>query len=262
MHAQRHARAKPDVLPHYPGWRNAWPVPIQRAVMFKLTIVFALSLANVLVSAVGVGHAEELRPVNLRDICVTNGEIRTGPDGRLQINGPSSRAVLRFRSQPAAEIRFTYLGSSVQSKPLASGELRQQIGIKLRAENTCNLVYAMWHIEPNSRIAISIKHNPGMSTHEQCHAGGYINLEQTGAAEPPKIAVGETHVLRAEMHGATLVVRADGLEAWRGDLGPVIASFDGPVGLRTDNAQFSLDYLVGIAKPGSETPVCQQTPGD
>ena len=79
MHAQRRARAKPDVLPHYPGWPNAWPVPIQRAVMFKLTVVYALSLANVLVSAVGVGHAEALRPVSLRDICVTNGEIRTGP---------------------------------------------------------------------------------------------------------------------------------------------------------------------------------------
>jgi hypothetical protein len=219
-------------------------------------------MTNVFVSAMGVGHAEALRPVNLRDICVTNGEIRTGPDGRLQINSLSSRAVLRFLSQPAAEIRFTYLGSSAQSKPLASGELRRQIGIKLRAENSCNLVYAMWRIEPDSRVAVSIKRNPGMSTHEQCHAGGYINLRQTGAAEPPKIAVGQTHVLHAEMRGAILVVRADGVEAWRGDLGPVVASFDGPVGLRTDNARFAFDYLVGTAEPGAATPVCLQTPGD
>ena len=89
--------------------------------------------------------------------------------------------------QPVVEIRFTYLGSSAKSKPLASGELRRQIGIKLRAENTCNLVYAMWHIEPDSRVAVSIKRNPGMSTHEQCHAGGYINLQQSGDAAPPKI---------------------------------------------------------------------------
>jgi hypothetical protein len=232
------------------------------AVKFRRPIAFALSMTNVFVSAAGVGQAEALRPVNLRDICVTNGEIRTGPDGRLQINSPSSRAVLRFRSQPAAEIRFTYLGSSAQSKPLASGEFRRQIGIKLRAENTCNLVYAMWHIEPDSRVAVSIKRNPGMSTHEQCRAGGYINLKQTGAAEPPKIAVGQTHVLHAEMRGAALVVLADGVEAWRGDLGPVVASFDGPVGLRTDNARFAFDYLVGQAKPGSAPPVCLQTPMD
>jgi hypothetical protein len=232
------------------------------AVMFRRAIAFALLMTNVFVSPAGVGHAESLRPVNLRDICVTNGEIRTGPDGRLQINSLSSRAVLRFKSRPAAEIRFTYLGSSAQSKPLASGELRRQIGIKLRAENTCNLIYAMWRIEPDSRVAVSIKRNPGMGTHEQCHAGGYINLKQTGAAEAPKIGVGQTHVLHAEMRGATLVVRADGVEAWRGDLGPDIARFDGPVGLRTDNARFAFDYLVGIAEPGSTTPVCRQTPGD
>ncbi len=130
----------------------------------------------------GAAHPGALQSVALRDICVTNGEIRTGPDGRLQIDSPSSRAVLRFRSQPAVEIRFTYLGSSAKSKPLASGELRRQVGIKLRAENTCNLVYAMWHIEPDSRVAVSIKRNPGMSTHEQCHAGGYINLQQSGDA--------------------------------------------------------------------------------
>jgi hypothetical protein len=232
------------------------------AAMFRRQIAFALLMTDIFMSAVAVGHAEALRPVTLRDICVTNGEIRTGPDGRLQINSVSSRAVLRFLSQPAAEIRFTYLGPSAQSKPLASGELRRQIGIKLRAENTCNLIYAMWHIEPNSRVAVSIKRNPGMSTHGQCHAGGYINLKQTGAAEPPKVAAGQTHVLHAEIRGANLVVLADGVEAWRGDLGPVIASFDGPVGLRTDNARFAFDYFVGTAKPGLATFVCQQTPGD
>jgi len=230
------------------------------AVMVRRLIAFALFMTGVSVS--GVGHAEALRPVDLRDICVTNGEIRTGSDGRLQVDSLSSRAVLRFRSQPAAEIRFTYLGSSARSKPLASGGLRQQIGIKLRAENSCNLVYAMWRIAPDSRVAVSIKRNPGMSTHQQCHAEGYITLRQTGAAAPPRIAVGQTHVLRAELRGANLVVRADGVEAWRGGLGPVIADFDGPVGLRTDNARFAFDYLVGVAEPGPATPDCLRAPGD
>ena len=118
-------------------------------VKMRRPIAFALLTFSLFVAAVGVGRPEQLQPVDLRDICVTNGEIRPGHDGRLQIDSPSSRAVLRFRSQPAVEIRFTYLGPSAQSKPLASGELRRQIGIKLRAENTCNLVYAMWHIEPD-----------------------------------------------------------------------------------------------------------------
>jgi hypothetical protein len=232
------------------------------AVRLRGPVAFALLTSSLFVAAVGAGHPEQLQPVDLRDICVTNGEIRTGHGGRLQIDSPSSRAVLRFRSQPAVEIRFTYLGPSTQLKPLATGELRRQIGIKLRAENTCNLVYAMWHIEPDSRVAVSIKRNPGMSTHEQCHAGGYINLQQSASATPLKIVVGQTHVLRAEMRGASLVVSTDGVEAWRGDLGPVIASFDGPVGLRTDNARFAFDYFVGPARPGPETADCRETPGD
>jgi hypothetical protein len=222
----------------------------------------SLSLLAICVATAGVVHPEPLRPVALRDICVTNGEIRMGPEGRLEINTPSSRAVLRFRSEPAAEIRFTYLGPSEHSKPLASGELRRQIGIKLRAQDTCNLVYAMWHIEPDPHVAVSIKRNPGMSSHEQCHAGGYITLEPTGEVEPPKIAIGQTHVLRAEMRGASLFVSADAVEVWHGDLGPVVAGFDGPAGLRTDNARFAFDFRVGRASPGPATPDCRQTPGD
>jgi len=130
---------------------------------------------------------------------------------------------------------------------LASGELRRQIGIKLRAENTCNLVYAMWHIEPDARVAVSIKHNPDMSTHEQCYPGGYINLQQSEESRRQKSFPGKP---------------TDGVEAWHGDLGPVIASFDGPVGLRTDNARFAFDYFVGPATPGPATPDCRQTPGD
>ena len=140
--------------------------------------------------------------------------------------------------------------------------MRRQIGIKLRAENTCNLVYATWHIEPDSRIAVSIKRNPGMSEHAQCHAGGYINMKQSGAAAPPKIIAGQKHVLRAELRGASLVVSADGVEAWRGDLGAAIADIDGPVGMRTDNARFTFDFLAGPAKSGVVAAHCEPTPGD
>ena len=32
---------------------------------------------------------------------------------------------------------------------------------KLRAEDACNLVYVMWRIEPQSRLVVSVKRNPG-----------------------------------------------------------------------------------------------------
>src|SRR5208337_2598551 len=85
------------------------------AVMSRRRIVFAFLIASLFMATMAAAHAGALQPVALQDICVTNGEIRTGPDGRLQIDSPSSRAVLRFRSQPVVEIRFTYLGSSAKS---------------------------------------------------------------------------------------------------------------------------------------------------
>jgi hypothetical protein len=169
--------------------------------------------------------------------------------------------VLKHSSAQIAEIRFRYLGPSVESKPLASGELRRQIGIKLRAQDSCNLVYAMWHIEPDSRLAVSVKRNPGLHSHEECHADGYINFKPT-ATEPPPVTPGVPHVLRAELRGSALTVTADGAIAWQGDLGSGIAEFDGPVGLRTDNARFALDYRTPPGAFGVDQRPCAPSPGD
>src|SRR5258708_10320320 len=198
------------------------------------------------------GSDQALRRIDYRDLCVTNGTVSVRPDGRLAIDTPSSRAVVRATAptdaDQVAEIRFRYLGPTQASKPLASGELRRQIGLKLRAQDTCNLVYAMWHIEPDARVAVSIKRNPGMSRHEQCDAHGYINLKPTIGAGAPTIAPGEEHTLRAELQQSRLTVIADGKVAWSGDLGQRIFEFDGPVGMRSDNARFDFAFLAASVR--------------
>lgn len=206
--------------------------------------------------------AEELRPVARSDLCVTNGEIKALPGGRLLVDAASSRAVLRSPTDAVAEIDFRYLGPSAGAKPLASGELRRQIGLKLRAQDTCNLVYAMWHIEPDARVAVSIKRNPGMSTHEQCDAHGYINLKPTISAGPPAIAPGQEHRLRAELRQSRLTVIADGKVAWSGDLGKRIFEFDGPVGMRSDNARFDFVFLAGARRGEASPQNCAPSAGD
>jgi hypothetical protein len=198
--------------------------------------------------------AAPLGRIDRDDLCVTNGTVSMLPGGRLAIDTPSSRAVVRAAMQSTAdqlaEIRFRYLGPTQARKPLASGELRRQIGIKLRAEDTCNLVYAMWHIEPDAKVAVSIKRNAGMHTNEQCHAGGYVNLKAPRPVDLPPIQPGETHTLRAELHGSDLTVTADGKVAWQGTLGNEPPSLHGPAGFRTDNARFELEYYAdGPAKP-------------
>jgi hypothetical protein len=189
-----------------------------------------------------------LRRIDRDELCVTNGVVSEKQGGELAIDTPSSRAVVRNveRSEDqVAEIHFRYLGPSETDKPLASGELRRQIGLKLQAEDTCNLVYAMWHIAPDARIVVSVKRNAAMHTHAQCGARGYAFITPQSRIDPAPILPGEVNTLRADLHGTDLAVTANGKLAWRGRLGSALPS--GPMGFRTDNVQVILDYNVGAA---------------
>jgi hypothetical protein len=209
-----------------------------------------------------------LQRIGADSLCVTNGTIRSLPDGRLSIDSASSRAVVRGVTAQTAEIRFNYLGPSATSKPLASGELRRQIGIKLRAQDTCNLLYAMWHIEPDSRIAVSIKRNPDEHTHAACDAHGYRNIKPLLSKNLPPISAGEVHQFRAVLHGTTLTLTADRNVVWEGDVSDQVLQFDGPVGLRTDNARFEFEFFAGApplatsARLQSNFYRCEQEIGD
>jgi hypothetical protein len=184
-------------------------------------------------------------------LCVTNGVVSPLPDGRLAIETASSRGVVRGSDGQAAEIRFRYLGPTADSKPLASGELRRQIGIKLHAQDTCNLLYVMWHIEPDSKIGVSIKRNPTQHTHAECNANGYTTIRPSAGVTMPRILPREAHALRAELRGTDLIVLADGRRVWVGTVGVGLAGIDGPVGFRTDNARFEFEYFANIAGSGS-----------
>jgi hypothetical protein len=209
-----------------------------------------------------------LQRIGREKLCVTNGVVSALSDGRLAIDTPSSRAVVQVATPQTAEIRFSYLGPSAGSKPLASGELRRQIGLKLRAQDTCNLLYAMWHIEPDSRFAVSVKRNPGQHTHEECGARGYVNIKPRKSVVMPKVQPGESHTLRAELHGTDLTLVADGSAVWEGTVGNIIAEIDGPVGFRSDNARFEFEYFAAVSRPtqmnnaSSSLNPCRKSPGD
>jgi hypothetical protein len=202
----------------------------------------------------------ELQRIDRGRLCVTNGIVSGLAGDRLAVDTPSSRAIVQAGTENAgdqtAEIQFRYLGPSQESRPLASGELRRQIGLKLRTQDSCNLIYAMWHIEPDSRVAVSIKRNAGLHTHEQCGARGYINFKSQDGDDLPPIGPGETHALRAVLHGTDLTITVDGKVAWHGSLGSEIALPVGPPGFRTDNARFTFDYFVAVS--ARSRPMVQQ----
>lgn len=177
-------------------------------------------------------------------LCVTSGRIDQLDARTLMVDIGGMRAVVAGDSSRTAELGFTYRGPSSSTALLADGELRRQIGIKLNAKDTCNVVYVMWHVEPTPTIAVSVKYNPGMSRDEECGAGGYHNLIATRSMQPAPIHAGEAHTLRAELDGETLTVIADGSLAWQGTLPAELRSFAGPAGIRSDNGTFDFELSV------------------
>ena len=184
-------------------------------------------------------------PVSRANLCVTEGAIEELPGRRLSVSVPKMRAYVNAYTQPLAEVRFTYLGSTGNEAPLASGEMRRQFGLKLRAQDACNLVYAMWRIEPESKLVVSVKSNPGEHTSAQCGNHGYQNIKPRRSVPVPTLRSGDTHVLRAQMNGAEMQVFADNSLVWEGSVGQDALAFDGPVGMRSDNARLQIDLRTG-----------------
>jgi hypothetical protein len=213
--------------------------------------------------AAGAGHVppaaaaepSPLAPILARELLVTAGSIEV--DGgsasrkdRFSIRSPLLRAWVGRQPRDSVELAFSYLGPTGVDVPLASGERRRQIGLELRAEDSCNLLYVMWRIEPKQRLVVSLKSNPGQHQSSECADRGYLNLEPEQARALPALELGQQHVLRATLlalapSGVQLDVQVDGSTVWRGRLPAAAAALEGPVGLRSDNGQFDVQLRAG-----------------
>ncbi len=182
-------------------------------------------------------------PVSLSQLNVTHGSVEQGAPGHLEIANPKVRAVASGGSGDGAELRFTYRGPTDVTAPLDSGQLRRQLGIKLHAQDGCNLVYVVWRIEPTPELVVSVKRNPGESNHDECGARGYHTIAPEFSLPMPKLAKGNSHALSAAIENNRLLVRVDGAVVWEGDLGEDARDLAGPVGFRSDNGQFSLELV-------------------
>src|ERR1700722_50364 len=132
------------------------------------------------------------------NLCVTEGAVTNGAGDRLTVDAPKMRAYVNTWTSQAIEAKFTYVGPTAEETKLGSGEIRRQFGLKLRAQNACNLVYAMWRIEPESKVVVSIKSNPGQHTSTECGNRGYRNVKPWHSAPVPVLNRGDAHLLGAE----------------------------------------------------------------
>jgi hypothetical protein len=197
--------------------------------------------------------AQALAAADPAELRVTSGTLAKVSATSFRVEHPSFRAELGDVPRASAEIAFVYRGPTRQDAPLASGEMRRQIGLKLRALDTCNVVYVMWHIEPTRGIEVSVKSNPGLHTHDECGDRGYtfVHPSWVSAALSP-VDVGAQHVLSAAVAGDTLRVTADGKLAWTGPIPRQAFAFDGPVGVRSDNGIFDAELRVSAAAEATD----------
>jgi hypothetical protein len=192
-------------------------------------------------------------------LCVTEGSIDRGSGNRLSVNVPKMRAFVTVLTSQEVEVHFTYLGETPGEKPLGSGEMRRQVGLKLRAQDPCNLVYAMWRIEPSSELVVSLKSNPGQHTSAECGNRGYRNIKAVHSSPVPPLQPGTVHTLRGEMNGAELRVYADNRLVWEGGVGPLGGSLNGPVGIRSDNVRWELELRAGQSSAPSDSQLSCRT---
>ncbi len=211
--------------------------------------LFPLSFGPAQAQLAAARLSEVARPA----LCVTEGRLDPVPNRGLSVNVPKMRAYVNQSLADAAEIRFTYLGATASEATLASGQSRRQLGLKLRADDACNLIYVMWRIEPESRLVVSIKRNPSEHSSAQCGNRGYQNVKPQFSAAVPRLTPGQSHSLRAELHGSELRASIDGRLAWQGGLGADGAGLHGPAGVRSDNvrAEFSLAVAAAAAQPAA-----------
>ena len=75
-------------------------------------------------------------------------------------------------------------------------------------------------------------------------------MKPRSSVDLPRVQPGESHWLRAALRGDSLTLVADGGVVWQGSLGRQMATFDGPVGFRTDNARFEFEFYAGNPDAG------------
>jgi hypothetical protein len=224
----------------------------------KIAGLALLSMAGAGVIAAQQASTQDssLKPVNRDQMCVTKGALEAGSGSAMEVTVPEMRAVTNYPTRFVAEARFTYLGHTKQDKPLGSGQIRRQFGLKLRAANGCNLVYAMWRIEPQQELVISEKLNPGQTTSAACGTHGYRNLKPSRDVKPPQLREGQTHTLRAEAEGSKMKVFIDNKLHWEGLLDREAVALEGPSGVRSDNGHFKFEFFSSEPVNGRTNPPC------
>ena len=181
-------------------------------------------------------------PVNALDI--NSGDAEQLANNLYQTKSSTFRTAIKNNASDSLHVFFDYLGPTVQIATLGSGLIRFQFGIYLRAQNQCNLLYVMLHIDTPNSIEVERKSNPGMSTHEECANNGYTTLKPSLThALPHDITAGNGVDFDTQIDSNVLSVFIDGTLVWQGDIPEDTAGENTSAGIRSDNVNIAFILL-------------------
>jgi hypothetical protein len=169
---------------------------------------------------------------------VTDGQI-TGSPSDYHVSTAEMRATIKESEGDMLITTFRYRGPTKTVSKLADGEIRHQFGLALRAQDICNRVYIMLHFDTDE-VFVQVKRNPGETTHEQCGDNGYTTVASWKVSP---IVENQQYYLSAKISGHNLAVNADGSSRVVA-LPSTAFSFNGPAGIRSDNAVLDFTYQV------------------
>ena len=201
----------------------------------------ALSLVLGLSALAHTQAADRLTAIPATQLCVTEGAVTSSGGTSLSVDVPKMRAYVNHPAADSAQIHFTYLGPTASRSALASGADRLQFGLKLHAQDACNLIYVMWRVEPESKLVVSVKSNPRQHSSSQCGNRGYQNIKPRMSAALAHLGVRQPHTLTAVLRADELRVFVDGGLMWQGGVGSDAVAVKGPAGVRSDNARLEFE---------------------
>lgn len=171
-------------------------------------------------------------------LMATEGTLFEGKDGLgiYQVKDERLRAKAVESKASRLEMTFKFEGKSAVTKNLKSGKSRVQLGCYLAAKNQCNLLYAMWRVEPEPGIFVQLKSNPGQSTHAECENDGYATVKPTFQKKMAAPVPNRSYRYLCELSGNTLTVKIDQEKVWSGVVDLKLLDPNGYSGVRSDNA--------------------------
>ena len=124
------------------------------------------------------------------------------------------------------------------------------MGLKMLVSNSCNLLYFVWRIEPEEKLMVTLKRNPGQTLHKECGARGYHHVAGDYFSKYGLTAKDrKTHKLLVKIYEINQVpaysVWVDQQKIQSGTIDPdLLGGIDGPVGIRSDNGKFTFKLFV------------------